>query len=521
MTLVGGIHPRRRRSHALAAGARARLPRPMWFLRPIAIPNIAGMLYNVKLTSGGSGYTSAPTCTLTGGSGTATLATDIDRAVFDLGATQSSPPDWPVGQYGNYPNTYSPGLNINGSYVIASGIEVRNLKGQYNANGGLNDLQISMIEMSNPSITVSNAFVHGMFEDCALAGSCTANTGEFEYWFIGPQGAHDEVANSITENGDAATLGTSTTQSNGICSAGEMCTTYAGGIGTGTQAGYGPVSVHGVTSYANSWQLRFAGSDASGSDPYLSYGNEFWLTLFQRNFSAHINSRYMQFGGSGSLVSYNNIVHNQVGGTSSQLQCVSGFTYTFYNESTWMIGTGTQPYSLDMADAGGTGGCTFNLYQDTMYANNGGSCINTQAGTSTTTITMQNDHCITTPSALNPFWATATGSTFINHAGSSTAANVQAASVAESISTANGEGYTASDLFEPTASSDDTVTAASGSGTANLTSLCSGYLAALCSDINGNPRPATGGWQAGAYQYATAPAGATAPPVVSVTSITP
>jgi hypothetical protein len=35
---------------------------------------------------------------------------------------------------------------------------------------------------------------------------------------------------------------------------------------------------------------------------------------------------------------------------------------------------------------------------------------------------------------------------------------------------------------------------------ANLTSLCTGNLAALCSDIAGNPRPSTGPWTIGAYQ---------------------
>lgn len=35
----------------------------------------------------------------------------------------------------------------------------------------------------------------------------------------------------------------------------------------------------------------------------------------------------------------------------------------------------------------------------------------------------------------------------------------------------------------------------------NLTSLCTGNLAPLCSDINLNPRPSTGNWDIGAYQH--------------------
>ena len=47
-----------------------------------------------------------------------------------------------------------------------------------------------------------------------------------------------------------------------------------------------------------------------------------------------------------------------------------------------------------------------------------------------------------------------------------------------------------------------TLNGATGSNAAkagtNLTSLCVGDLIALCSDINGNPRPTTGAWDAGA-----------------------
>ena len=35
----------------------------------------------------------------------------------------------------------------------------------------------------------------------------------------------------------------------------------------------------------------------------------------------------------------------------------------------------------------------------------------------------------------------------------------------------------------------------------NLTSLCTGNLAPLCFDKNGNTRPTTGNWDAGAYQF--------------------
>lgn len=49
--------------------------------------------------------------------------------------------------------------------------------------------------------------------------------------------------------------------------------------------------------------------------------------------------------------------------------------------------------------------------------------------------------------------------------------------------------------------------AARGIGT-NLTSLCTGNLAPLCSDAAGNARPSSGAWDAGAYQYGSVAASA-------------
>ena len=104
-------------------------------------------------------------------------------------------------------------------------------------------------------------------------------------------------------------------------------------------------------------------------------------------------------------------------------------------------------------------------------------------------------------SMANPYWQTATDNIFQNYAGSTVGATVQSSSVVQALSTANGQGYTSWNLFAPSSSSNGTVTFSSNTNSANLTNLCSGNLTALCSDISGNPRPASGGWQAGAYQF--------------------
>jgi hypothetical protein len=455
-------------------------------------PNIAGFIYHISLTSGGSSYTSAPTCTLSGG-GIATLVTDINRSIFDLGSTQGSPPVWPIGECGSFPSTCAPGLVITGAYVLINGIEFRNMLTTQSGTGGVDGEERPFVDMQGRSDTVANSYVHGMGLNCVVVNTnCSTQGGNLGA--IESESPYQEMASDIVENGDIVFLGTSGQQAAGICNTNLLCGSFAFGYMTGTQ-NTGPVSVHDSVGFSNTWQLRYIGNDSSGSDPFLSYNNEFWLTTYSANATAHINSRYMQLIPPAVLISHNNFVHSQVGGTSSQMECGSpsgNVTYYFYNEVVWNIGTGTQDYSP---------GCTIYLYNDTMYANNGGSCVNASSSGISYNITMQNLHCIQTPAAQNPFWATATNANFVNSSGSNIPANVQAASVVQSISTANGQGYNNNNLFSPVSSANATVQFSTSSGTANLTALCSGNFAALCNDINGAARPASGGWQAGAYFF--------------------
>ena len=446
----------------------------------------------------------------------AILAADIDRAIFDLGALQGNPPDWPVGQFSSFPNTFSPGPNINGTFVIFSGVEVRNILQQQRQSSGTSQEPFVKLNASND--TATNLYVHGRYVDCVKAGSCST-TQEMQDAAIGPGAPYDEVANSTIENGDAFVLGTTTSAGNGICGANVSCTFGTMGVATGTQANQGPVSVHGNKIYSNSWQIRLAGSVESGStDPFLVYNNELWLTLYDVNISAHINRRYSQMPSSmpqaTTIISYNNVDHNHVAGSGNQQQCPSGGTLYFFNEVIWGTGTSTPPYGVDVADVGGTGGCSVYFYNDTIYNPTASyRCFDSQNSTNMTTITVQNLHCITGPSVLNPFWGGPySNNTIQNQAGSISPSTVQAFSVVQSASTANSQGYVQSNVYAPTLSSNNTVTFASGGTTANLTNLCVGYLVSLCSDINGNSRPSSGGWQAGAYQFGGSSSAAPAAP---------
>ncbi len=468
-------------------------------------PNVAGFIYHVTLTSGGSGYTSAPSCSISGGGGTGTCAADIDRAIIDDGALQASPPDWPCGLASNSWN-HGPINYGAGSYVIFNGLEVRDLWCQTSASRG----PIDMLGGIGPHSTASNNYVHGEFVDCvtpasgapvAVTSPCPTS-GAGYVWpqdnGIDPYGAYSEAANNIVEDGDSFVLGTSTTVSNNYCGLNGACIATSFGIemSAGTA---GPSSVHGNKIYSGAWLIRQQGN--ATANPFLAYNNEVWLALYAYNPSFHVNRRYSQLSTGTTLYSYNNIDHNHVAAASNQQQCAPSQSLYFFNEVIWAQGGGTPPYGINTTSPA-VGGCAAYFFNDTIYnaqSSQGYVCLNSNStATNATTVVMQNLHCITGPSVVNPFWGSGyTNITYEDYAGSSVAANVQAASVVQGISTANAQGYTLLNLYAPTSASGATVPFATGGNSANLSALCSGYLVPLCSDINGVPRGPN--WQAGAY----------------------
>jgi len=489
-------------------------------------PLIRGFIYHINLTSGGSGYTAAPTCTVSGnnsyGTSTAVLAADIDRPILDSGALLASPPDWPCGQ-NNYTSPQDkPGFGIYSSYTIVYGVEARNLLCN-EPSGGRGP--IAPIGNSNgyQNVGIYHGYVHGVFEDClppnqtvppsgtpiscpGLSNDSTSDVGILVY------SPHDEAAYNIVENGDTFVLSTSAMIANGLCAtsgdgANRPCEHGAMGIETLTQNNYGPVSIHNNQVIGGSWQIRLVGTNASGiTDPWLVYNNEVWLSMYDYAPTGHINRRYSQLQANQTLISYNNIDHNHVEGSGNQQTCNPGTTFYFFNEVVWGTGTSTPPWTADVAD--GSGGCTFYLLNSTAYNPTFPQCYNSLAGTSNvTTSILQNNQCLGTTAANPWFSVNSSGNVVKNYAGSTTTSVIQASSVVDTIANANGQGYVASSLYIPTTSGSETVAFANtnANGT-NLTSLCSGYLAPLCQDINGNPRPSSGAWQAGAYVGPTAPA---------------
>jgi hypothetical protein len=184
-------------------------------------------------------------------------------------------------------------------------------------------------------------------------------------------------------------------------------------------------------------------------------------------------------------------------------------TQYFFNNVSWLAAGGDN-YAISASFGLGPLGSHMNFYNNTMYASGTtgapNPCIGSDSGSynSVLFVVLQNNHCITNYGP--PFWSSgAAGSTWKNQAGNTTMATVEASNAQQSWSTASSQGYTISNLFAPTGPSSGTVTFASNANAANLTSLCSGYLVPLCSDINGNPRPSTAPWSAGAFVYTGKP----------------
>src|SRR5262249_13484508 len=140
----------------------------------------------------------------------------------------------------------------------------------------------------------------------------------------------------------------------------------------------------------------------------------------------------------------------------------------------------------------GNSGMTFSAWNNTI-ATSGAPCFrwNVGDGGGFTSVTISNTHCITScGSAADASWNGTAAKLSGNIVKSPTAAASQ------------GFGTLQTYAYSPTLSSNGTV----GAGT-NQTSLCAGALAGLCRDTTyagartTNARPASGAWDAGAYQF--------------------
>jgi hypothetical protein len=168
----------------------------------------------------------------------------------------------------------------------------------------------------------------------------------------------------------------------------------------------------------------------------------------------------------------------------------STVTYYVFNN---IVGGGGSDIADEIDPYNGSG-LTMNIYDwnNTYHVQTGGTCVNvvSRSGLSLNIADVRNLHCISD-----------SGGTSFNSSGASHPASSNL--LLQSVSTANGQGYTAAGGWAPTSSSGSTV----GQGT-NLTTNCSGSLATLCSDSTAGDsrtpktRPPSGSaWDIGAYQF--------------------
>jgi hypothetical protein len=233
--------------------------------------------------------------------------------------------------------------------------------------------------------------------------------------------------------------------------------------------------------------------------------------LIEHNFIStsgdHCNMFFFQGIATGSVgYFYNNIVqHTGCGSTLYMLSNSSCTTCTGYVYNNVFWDTNVSPEAITAGGHVPTG--TYYFYNNTI-APFGTNCMGNGdsggGGSSKSTTHYANNHCISTGAMCD-----GTGTTCVNDG-----TNLQqTAAVANANTSPHFDQYTSSETYaySPVASTNSTV----GTGT-NYTSMCSGTLAALCSDTTyptydvlnhkvvmrtAVARPSSGSWNIGAYYY--------------------
>jgi len=215
----------------------------------------------------------------------------------------------------------------------------------------------------------------------------------------------------------------------------------------------------------------------------------------------HCNGMFVfsPFNGSSNLWMYNNVVaHNECPGgmwfwLNGNNGCAGCTSYAYNNV---LFDTAGRGIDIGSHPTEGTTG-TYYIYNNTVESG-GGACMGNGESSPRSTTNFQNNHCINSSKFCD-----GTGTTCVNLGNN----------LAQTMTQANSAGYSATqtNAYSPTAAGSSTVAAG-----ANLTSSCSGNLSAMCSSItyptydsvnhrvvmqSSVPKPSTGAWDIGAYQF--------------------
>jgi len=485
---------------------------------------VVGDAMFVTVTNAGSNYTQNPIVSFTGTCSRFPKAhAFITMPVIDGSA----------GTFGTS-STVPPMFTPRGAYTVIDGMEFGHYAFQSNYTGGISPTMIGMFGGNNQYF--DNGYVH----DFGQAGAAQAQ-------------------NSTTDGAQAAIIQAQDQGSvyNSYLTNWEIWANHGCATGSPPPCTTNTMVYQAHTFVGNHmWAFRGGVYTKSGSSGHLVAGNRVWGCLNSTG-TQHPDALYLQGGG----LTYNNILSDLYGGCASfyvenndgaNPVAVGNQNYLFNNVA-YHLGTSTPGigYSAEFTSGSATSVSPLvdsRAYNNTIegmpiaasipYTYAQGDCINSGqwSGTSDTMdvgsfpygFTLNNNFCISDLATATRSWeavgfgapcpsdgcGTWNGNRSPNGSTAQTVLNNDNPQI--TTATAASQGYSVASYYAPQNTGAASVTYSSNPNSFNGSSLCTTSLnglsmAALCSDILGNPRPGSGGWQAGAYWLNGGPPPASTP----------
>jgi hypothetical protein len=344
--------------------------------------------------------------------------------------------------------------------VTIDGFEIKNLyipnSTNWNAFGVASVQQISSGNLHD--LTVIHCYIHDWTSELPAGQSPNNTDSDFGGIFLGGSGA--VIQNRIGP--------------------GDPPSGYSGNCGCGV-SGYATEitsnTITGCTDMINSGcpLIRFnnEGPGANSYDPVN-----------------HANAIYGGYGTGQTVSIYANTIHD-LGSTYQTMLLhpgASGATNValfIYNNIIWNVAS---PVDIDEYNISVPNSATVTHFFNNTMVGTGIGAVKRNQTYHLTEFDCENNFWIN-DGPLNPIFTAAVTSAY-----APVGTVIDTSNLMVSVSTAAADGYTAGNGFAPTASTSPTVGAAT-----NLTSL-----GLFTTDFNGNPRPATGAWDVGAYEFQAA-----------------
>jgi hypothetical protein len=342
-------------------------------------------------------------------------------------------------------------VELNGTYVTVDNFEMMGICW----SGPVSYFGVGYVFLPSNHTTIQNSYIHG-WTHVAFGVNGTAD-GESAIWATSQDpGNQETIANNVIDGFDS-----DKTSGDGII--------------------FGGYDIHGNT-------IRNCSNAVITNNTHLFYNNLIENIFESSDPATHSNGFEFNSEQPGTNFIYNNVVRHMNTAVNIWL-APNGSDYFFNNVIYDINGAGTNY----VAFCGDSNSKVF-VYNNTMQTTGGalfGNVSNTQC-----------------PGGASATWV-ATNNHFITDSGSGFSAIFRTPGVAsgtnniyQTNAAAGTQGYAAASNYAPTAANEATV----GAGT-NLAGSCGAAGNALCSDTTlantrtPNARPASGAWDAGAYQF--------------------